>query len=238
MRIYGINPTVEALRAGGVTEIHVSDRRRRGLAKLLVLASRARVRVRRVEVVELDRMARGGVHQGVVATVTRPVDYSLADLVGGTRLPLLVVLDGIEDPQNLGAIVRAADAAGVDGIVLQTRRAAAMGAAAIKASAGALNHARLAPVVNISRAVEELKAAGVWTVGLDAAADRSLYELNLTVPTALVIGAEGRGLRRLVRERCDWLAALPMRGHVASLNAAVAAGIALFEAVRQRTREG
>ena len=238
MRIYGINATVEALRSGRAVEIHVSDRRRRGLDALLTMASRARVRVRRVEVAELDRMARGGVHQGVVATVTRPVDYSIADLVGGPRAPLLVVLDGIEDPQNLGAVVRAAEAAGVDGIVLQTRRVAARGGAAIKASAGALNHARLAPVVNVSRAVEELKAAGVWTVGLDAGAGRSLYDLNLTVPTALVIGAEGRGLRRLVRERCNWLAALPMHGQVASLNVAVTAGIALFEAVRQRMLDG
>ena len=147
---------------------------------------------------------------------------------------MLVVLDGIEDPRNLGAIARTADAAGAAGIILQTRRAAAATGAAVKASAGALTHVRLAPVVNISRALVEIAAAGVWTVGLDSGEDRSLYDLDLTVPLALVFGSEGRGLRRLVRDRCDWLASLPMQGRMSSLNVSVAAGIALFEVVRQR----
>ena len=150
--------------------------------------------------------------------------------------PLLVVLDGVEDPRNFGAVARAAEAAGADGLIFPTRRSALPGATAAKASAGALAHLRLAPVVNVVRALAELGRAGVWTVGLDAEAERSCFDLDLTQPTAFVVGAEGRGLRRLVRERCDHLASIPMRGRVSSLNVSVAAGVALFEAVRQRTK--
>src|SRR5205823_13861353 len=147
---------------------------------------------------------------------------------------LLVVLDQIEDPQNVGAILRTVDAAGADGVVQQTRRAARLDGVAAKSSAGALAHVRVAEVVNIARALEELKEAGVWTVGLAGEAEKRYDEIDLTLPTALVIGAEGTGLRRLVRERCDWLVSIPLRGHVESLNASVAAGVTLFEAARQR----
>ena len=234
MRVFGINPVLEALRVGCVTEIHLGTGRTRRTTELRSLAARRDVAVHRVSAGELDRLSGRGVHQGVVATIRRPVEHTVADLVRGESAPLLVVLDGIEDPRNLGAIARTAHAAGATGIVLQTRRAAAATGAAVKASAGALTHVRLAPVVNISRALVEIAAAGVWTVGLDASEDRSLYDLDLKVPLALVVGSEGRGLRRLVRDRCDWLASLPMQGRVASLNVSVAAGIALFEAVRQR----
>ena len=234
MRVFGMNPTLEALRAGQVTEIRLGEGRRRGTEELLALAERHGVRVRRVARREIDRLSGHGAHQGVVATVRRPVDYAVTDLLGGSAPPLIVVLDGVEDPRNLGAVARTAAAAGANGIVVQTRRSAATTGAAVKASAGVIAHVRLAPVVNLSRALDALKAAGVWVVGLDAGARRSLYELDLREPTALVVGAEGRGLRRLVRERCDWHAALPMRAEVPSLNVSVAAGIALFEAVRQR----
>ncbi|MCE2515980.1 MAG: 23S rRNA (guanosine(2251)-2'-O)-methyltransferase RlmB [Acidobacteria bacterium] len=234
MRVYGMNPTMEALRAGRVTEIRLGESRRRGTDELLALAARHGVRVRRVARSEIDRLSGHVAHQGVLATVRRPVDVKVSDLLDGPAPPLIVVLDGIEDPRNLGAVARTAAAAGASGIVLQTRRSAATTGAAVKASAGTITHVRLAPVVNVSRALDALKAAGVWAVGLDAGARRSLYDLDLRGPTALVVGSEGRGLRRLVRERCDWLAALPMRPEVASLNVSVAAGIALFEAVRQR----
>lgn len=232
-----MNPTIEALRAGRVTEIRLGEGRRRGADELLALAAQRGVRVRRVPRSEIDRLAGRVSHQGVVARVSRPVDYRIADLLDGPPPPLIVVLDGIEDPRNLGAVARTAAAAGASGIVLQTRRSAATTGAAVKASAGTINRLRLAPVVNISRALDTLKGAGVWAVGLDARASRSLYDLDLREATALVVGAEGRGLRRLVRERCDWLAALPMRPEVASLNVSVAAGIALFEAVRQRAAD-
>ena len=235
MIIYGINPTLEALRAGSVTAVRVGSRRSKRLAPLIEWADGAGVTVREVGPAELDRAARGGVHQGVVAEVGTPRGFDVRELVAeAAGTPLIVVLDGIEDPQNLGAIVRTADAAGVDGIVRQTRRAAATGAAATKVSAGAMAYARLAPVVNISRAINELKAEGVWVVGLDAEAGRSYDTIDFTVPIALVVGAESTGLRRLVRDRCDWLVSIPMRGALSSLNVSVAIGIALFEVLRQR----
>ena len=145
------------------------------------------------------------------------------------------MLDGIEDPHNLGAILRTVDAVGGDGVIRQTRHAARLDGAAAKASAGAVAHVKVASVVNIARAIGELKDAGVWTIGLDADARESYDQIDFTLPSALVLGAEGQGLRRLVRESCDRLASIPMRGHVASLNVSVAAAVVLFEALRQRT---
>jgi 23S rRNA (guanosine2251-2'-O)-methyltransferase len=160
---------------------------------------------------------------------------SVEDLVTGAGAePLIVVLDGIEDPHNVGAILRTVDAAGADGVVRQSRHAAPLGGATAKASAGAVAHVKVADVVNIARALEILKEAGVWTVGLAGDAPTRYDTIDYTLPTALVVGAEEAGLRRLVRERCDWLVSIPMRGHVQSLNVSVAAGIVLFEALRQR----
>jgi 23S rRNA (guanosine2251-2'-O)-methyltransferase len=237
--IYGINPVLEALRAGRVKELRVGQRADDRLKQLLALAGERGVPVRRVPADALDRDSHRGVHQGVIAEIEKAADYSIEEIVSGASDALLVVvLDGIEDPHNLGAIFRTADAAGVDGVVIQSRRSAARGAVAAKASAGALVHVKIAEVVNIARAVEELKEMGVWTVGLAAEAPDSYEALDLTLPTALVLGAEGPGLRRLVRERCDRLVSIPMRGRVASLNVSVAAGVVLFEAVRQRRLEG
>lgn len=236
MIVYGTNPVLEALRAGRVKEVRVGERSGDRLRELISLASARGVRVRRVPADVLDRESRHGVHQGVVADVEEATDYTVQDLVRGARAtPLLVVLDGLEDPHNLGAILRTADAAGADGVVIQSRRSAALGGAAAKASAGAVAHVRIAEVVNIARALDELKEAGVWTVGLAGEAPTSYDSIDFTVPSAIVLGAEGSGLRRLVRERCDFLAAIPMAGHVGSLNVSVAAGITLFEAVRQRS---
>ena len=252
MIIYGINPVLEALRAGRATEVRVASgslgrrsaereggRKNERLRELVALARDRGVRVRDVPADVFDRDARGGVHQGVMADVEEVQDYSVEDLVRGAKgTPLIVVLDGIEDPQNLGAILRTADAAGVDGVVIQTRRSAALGGAAAKASAGAVAHVRIAEVVNIARALEDLKGVGVWTVGLAGEASTPYDSIDFTVPSAIVLGAEESGLRRLVRERCDFLARIPMAGHVGSLNVSVAAGIALFEAVRQRRSKG
>lgn len=236
MLIYGINPVLEAMRAGRVKSLRVSDRASGRAEEILRTAEREGIAIRRVGVAELDRASRGGVHQGVVAELEAATErLDVADLVAAASgPPLIVVLDSIEDPHNLGAILRTVDAAGADGVVRQSRRAAPLGGAAAKASAGAVAHVRIAEVVNIARALEELKAAGVWTVGLDGDASKRYDELDLTLPTAVVVGAEGEGLRRLVRERCDWLAAIPMRGNVSSLNVSVATAVVLFEAVRQR----
>jgi 23S rRNA (guanosine2251-2'-O)-methyltransferase len=239
MRIYGINPVVEALRAGRVTALRVSPRSDERLTSIVRMAEQQGIPVRRAHGDELARFAKGGVHQGVVADVREDPSLGVEDLVAGAAgAPLIVVLDQIEDPHNLGAILRTADAAGCDGVVRQSRHAARLDGAAAKASAGAVAHVRIAEVVNIARALDDLKQVGVWTVGLAAEATKSFDELDLTLPTAIVLGAEGGGLRRLIRERCDWLAAIPMTGHVGSLNVSVAAGIALFEARRQRRLKG
>jgi 23S rRNA (guanosine2251-2'-O)-methyltransferase len=235
MLIYGINPVLEALRAGRVKELRVTDRAGGRVSELVKEAERSDVAVRHIAPVDLDRAARGGVHQGVVAELREREQYDVSDLVhGASAAPLIVVLDSVEDPHNVGAIVRTVDAAGADGVVRQSRRAAALGGAAAKASAGALSHVKIAEVVNIARALEELKDAGVWTVGLAGDAPKHYDEIDFTLPTALVVGAEGTGLRRLVRDRCDWLVSIPMQGHIESLNVSVATGIVLFEAVRQR----
>jgi 23S rRNA (guanosine2251-2'-O)-methyltransferase len=233
--IYGINPVREALRAGRASELRVGRRAGGRVRELLAMAAEAGVRVVEVPDEMLERESRGGVHQGILADIEEAAAWSVQELARNARgTPLILVLDSVEDPQNVGAIVRTADAAGVDGVVMQTRHAAARGGAAVKASAGALAHMRVAEVVNIARALDELKEAGLWTVGLAGEGPASYESIDFTLPTALVVGAEGTGLRRLVKERCDWLASIPMRGHVGSLNVSVAAGVVLFEAVRQR----
>jgi 23S rRNA (guanosine2251-2'-O)-methyltransferase len=235
MIVYGINPVIEALRAGRVKQLWIADRRDDRMRDLLAFATTHGVSPQRVTSDLLSRRARGGVHQGVVADVDDAADYSLEELVrGATGSPLIVVLDGIEDPHNLGAILRTADATGVTGVVVQTRRSAARSGAAAKASAGAVAHVKVAQVVNVARALEDLKDLGVWTVGLAGDASTPYDSVDFTLPTAIVLGAEGEGLRRLVRERCDYLVSIPMSGHVGSVNVSVAAGVVLFEAVRQR----
>jgi len=235
MQIYGINPVLEAVRARRVRIIRVAARSDERLGALLELAREQRLTVTRVAVGELDRLTGGAAHQGVVAEVRERSHVSVEDLVmQASGPPLIVVLDGIEDPHNVGAILRTVDAAGADGVVRQSRHAAKLDGAAAKTSAGAVAHVKIAEVVNIARALDALKDAGVWTVGLTGDAPTRYDAIDFTLPTALVVGAEGDGMRRLVRERCDWLASIPMLGHVGSLNVSVAAGIVLFEAVRQR----
>ena len=239
MTIFGIHSVAEALRADSVLQVWVSNRRDRRLKQLMEQAERRGIDVRSVDRTELDRLANGGAHQGVVAHLAQFRQYGLAELMeSASGVPLIVVVDGVEDPQNFGAIVRTADAVGVDGVVYQTRRAAPTSAAAMRASAGAMAHVRLAPVVNIARTIDELKSLGVWSVGLDASAPLRYHEVDLDQPLALVLGAEGKGLRRLVRERCDWLVSLPMCGQVSSLNVSVAAGVVLYEAIRRRGERG
>ena len=236
MLIYGINPVLEALRARRVTALRVSPRADDRLMAVVRLAEEQGLSVRRVGADELDRAAgREHRHQGVMAEVREGASYGIEDLIAGAAgSPLIVVLDGVEDPHNVGAILRTVDAAGGDGVVRQSRHAAPLGGATAKASAGAVAHVKIAEVVNIARSLEALKDAGVWTVGLAGDATMRYDQIDFTVPTALVVGAEGAGLRRLVRERCDWLVSVPMRGHVQSLNVSVACGVVLFEAVRQR----
>jgi 23S rRNA (guanosine2251-2'-O)-methyltransferase len=236
MLIYGINPVLEALKAKRATRLRVSARSDARMDEILAHAGKQRVPVERVDAQALDRAARGGVHQGVVAEIEEARDYGVKELVESGGVPLIVVLDGIEDPHNVGAILRTCDAAGATGVVRQTRHAAALDGVVGKASAGALARARIATVVNIARAVDELKSANVWTVGLAGDADEAYTDVDWKLPSALVLGAEGTGLRRLVRETCDRVVRIPMRGSVDSLNVSVAAGVVLYEAVRQRKK--
>jgi len=236
--VYGINPVAEALRAGRIRRLRVAARQDPRMDQILDLAARQGIAVERVEPQALDRAAKGGVHQGVVAEIEEARDYAIAELLvppsGSDRRPLLVVLDGVEDPHNVGAILRTCDAAGVSGVIRQSRHSAALDGVVGKASAGALAHVRLATVVNIARAIEELKEANVWTIGLAGDAPDRHVDVDWSLPSAVVLGAEGTGLRRLVRERCDRLVRIPMRGHVDSLNVSVAAAVVLYEVVRQR----
>jgi 23S rRNA (guanosine2251-2'-O)-methyltransferase len=235
MVVFGIHPVLEALRAGRVSVVRIADREGARLREVADLAARKGVPVQRETAERLESRARGRVHQGVVAELTEAASYDVAGLVGGAiAAPFLVVLDSVEDPHNLGAILRTADAAGVDGVVVQDRRSAARSGVAAKASAGAISHVRLAEVVNVARALDELKELGVWTVGLAGEATEVYDQVDLTGPIAVVLGAEGAGMRRLVREKCDFLVSIPMVGHVGSLNVSVAAGVVLFEAARQR----
>ena len=238
MLIYGINAVMEALKAKRATLVRVAPRADDRLTQIVRLAEAQGVRVERVGGDALDRLGGRQRHQGVIADVADAASYSVEDLVIGAKAaPLLVVLDSIEDPHNVGAILRTVDAAGGDGVIRQSRHAARLDGAAAAASAGAVAHVKVAEVVNIARAIEILKDSGVWTVGLAGDAAQRYDQVDLTQPTAIVVGAEGTGLRRLVRERCDWLVSIPMAGHVQSLNVSVATGIALFEAVRQRTKK-
>jgi 23S rRNA (guanosine2251-2'-O)-methyltransferase len=235
--VYGINPVSEALRARRVVRIVHERGAGPRVDALVARAHELRLAIETVDRRALERLTHGGVHQGVAAELQPLAAYTLDELVSeADGPPLLVVLDSVEDPQNVGAIFRSVDASGAHGVVRQARHAAPLDGATAKASAGAVNHVRTATVVNIARAIEELKALNVWTIGLDADATDAYDEVDYTLPTAFVVGAEGTGLRRLVRETCDRLVSIPMAGVVSSLNVSVSAGIALFEAARQRRR--
>lgn len=237
--VYGINPVSEALKARRVSKL-VHERGAGPRVDVLVArAHELRLAIETVDRRVLERLTRGGVHQGVAAELQPLAAYTVEELVAeASGPPLLLVLDSVEDPQNVGAMFRSADAAGVDGVIRQARHAAPLDGATARASAGAVNHVKVATVVNIARTLDELKAQNIWTIGLADDADDSYDAVDYTVPTAFVVGAEGNGLRRLVRESCDRLVSIPMAGMVSSLNVSVATGIALFEAVRQRRSSG
>src|SRR5687768_16046133 len=240
MLIYGLNPVLEALRATRVRRLKISARGDARMQRAVSLARAAGIPTERVDPQTLDRLAGGGVHQGIVAELEPIRDYSVAQLVDAAApaAPLLVVLDGVEDPHNLGATIRSIDAAGAHGVIRQARHSASLDGAAAKASAGAVAFVRVATVVNIARAIGELKDAGVWTVGFAGEAPESYDAVDYTLPTAIVVGSEGEGLRRLTRDTCDRLVHIPMAGSVASVNVSVAAAVALFEAARQRRKAG
>ncbi|HET7294865.1 MAG TPA: 23S rRNA (guanosine(2251)-2'-O)-methyltransferase RlmB [Vicinamibacteria bacterium] len=236
--ICGINPVLEALGAGARhfdRLLVVKGVRNRRVAEAIARASQRGVPLRFEARETLDRMSGGLPHQGVIAVVSAKGVLDLDALLAQAREPaFVVVLDGVEDPRNLGAVLRTVECAGADGVVVPERHSAGLSEAASRASAGALEHVKVARVGNLAQAIERMKSRGLWVVGFDAEGRERWDAVDLKRPVAVVLGGEGRGIRRLVREKCDHLVSLPLFGHVASLNVSVAAGIALYEVVRQR----
>lgn len=239
--VYGRRPVLEALRGGReVRRLWVAESPRPApvVAAIIAAAQDAGLPISDSSRQRLDELAGGGHHQGVVAEVAEAAIVTPAEIVDLARqrreTPLLVIADHLEDPQNLGSLIRTAEAAGAHGLVLPERRSVGVTAAVVRASAGAAEHLAVASVVNLTRTLRNLKADGLWIIGLDAAAQQRYDQADLTVPLAIVVGSEGKGLSRLVAEHCDVLVRVPMAGQTASLNAAVAGAIVLYEAVRQR----
>ncbi len=233
--IYGIHAVKEAVTARAVDYVLVTQGQHNPRVQEVIDACRtAGVTVRFAPAAALERQAGTEHHQHVVAVCAARTYNALEDLLAGGQPPLLMALDGVEDPANLGAILRTVAGAGGSGVIIPERRAAGLTPAVARTAAGALEHVRVARVPNLVRSLVELKKHPVWIYGFDAAASRSYLELDYTAPCALVFGGEGRGLHRLVREACDETAKIPLHGPVGSLNVSVAAGIVLYEALRQR----
>jgi 23S rRNA (guanosine2251-2'-O)-methyltransferase len=245
-QLYGVAPVLEALRAGqrAIERVMIAEGARHNrLRELIELARKANVPVHFAPRIELARFAGADAnHQGVVASVAA-ARYTDADelldalfaRVGTSEPPLAVVLDGVEDPRNLGAILRTVECAGAHGVFVPERRAVGLTETVAKAAAGALEHVAVARAANLVRLIEQLKQRNIWTVGTSADAPLPYTGWDWTQPSALFLGGEGMGLHRLVRERCDTLVSIPVRGSIESLNVSVAGGIVLYEALRQRT---
>lgn len=234
-RIIRINPLIEALRSSSrrVNKVFVLEEK--GHARIGEVVREARAR--RVPLVfvpsrRLDQIAPG--HQGVMAELSPKGYASVEDILGRSASPFVVILDGIEDPQNLGAIVRSAEGAGADGLILPERRSAGLTGTVDTVSAGALEHLPVARVTNLVRAMEELKGRGLWLIGAEGSAAEPWHAFDYTGPVGVVLGSEGRGLRPLVRKACDKVLAIPLAGQVGSLNVAAAAAVFFFEVARQR----
>jgi 23S rRNA (guanosine2251-2'-O)-methyltransferase len=242
-RLTGIHAVREALEANRPLDSLLVAKGSHGtrIEELVRLARKLDVPVRFEERAQVDRSAGTREHQGVVAFVSSAPAANFYDFIkprSATNTPgFLVLLDGVEDPQNLGAVVRTSLAAGAQGVVIPERRAAGITDAVARASAGALAHLPVARVTNLSRAMEEMKEAGYWLVGLDERAEKLYTEVDFKIPVGIVLGGEGKGLHALVRERCDFLVSIPTTGPVRALNVSVAAGVVLFEVVRQRGKQ-
>jgi 23S rRNA (guanosine2251-2'-O)-methyltransferase len=240
----GRHPVLEALRAGRpLNKIWIADHVRRSLVAPILEEAKARgVVVQTADRRKLDQLVPGASHQGIVAQAAAIAYASVEDLLaraaGLGEDPLLVLLDEVEDPHNLGSVLRTAECTGVHGVIVPKRRSAGLTPVVAKTSAGAVEYVPVARVPNLAQTIETLKKAGIWVAGAAGEAETSVYRANLKGPLAIVIGNEGRGLSRLVRESCDFLISLPMYGRINSLNASVAAGVILYEAVRQRRGVG
>jgi 23S rRNA (guanosine2251-2'-O)-methyltransferase len=241
--VWGRNPVLETLRsARHIKRILLAEGHREAatLASILKEAERRHVPVEVVPRPRLDQISHGAVHQGCIALVEErkyvTVDDILAYAAHKNEAPFLLILDAIQDVNNLGSLIRTAEAAGIHGVVLPEHRAAEVNATVVKTSAGATEHLLIAQVTNLTQSIEQLKKQNIWVVGLAGEASTLYHQANLTGALALVVGNEGKGISRLVREHCDLLIKLPMHGRINSLNAAVAGSIAIYEALRQRGR--
>jgi 23S rRNA (guanosine2251-2'-O)-methyltransferase len=237
--IYGIHPVSEAMKSRGRSFKFIAiakDRTDPRIQRIIDDCRAAGTTVRFVQRDELDRLARTNMHQGIVAMTAEKKYLDVDALIENKRGKhvFLVVLDGVEDPHNLGALIRSADGSGADGAIIPERRAAGVTGTVVKASAGATEHLPLARVTNIARTIDDLKAQNIWTVGLDERGDKSYDEIDYNMDCALVFGAEGKGLHDLVRRKCDFLVSIPMLGGVSSLNVSVAGGVVMYEVARQR----
>jgi 23S rRNA (guanosine2251-2'-O)-methyltransferase len=238
--VYGFHAVLARLRADpqSVIEIFLDETRNDARGKdLAAAAERAGVKLMRVPTKRLDGFYGGGRHQGVVARIeVKSLSHSLDEILEKVQgPPMLLLLDGVTDPHNLGACLRVANAAGVHAVVAPKDRAAGISAAVSKVASGAAEATPYLMVTNLARTIDELKEREIWVVGADERAEQSLYQANLPESIAWVLGAEGEGMRRLTREKCDLLVRIPMAGEVGSLNVSVAAGVCLFESVRRRT---
>jgi 23S rRNA (guanosine2251-2'-O)-methyltransferase len=236
--LHGINAVAEALKANPEKVERICVDRGQKTPRIQAIIENARqngVIVAFENKSWMDRKTEGARHQGVLCYVASVDTYDVEDILQQAKSPgLLVVLDGIEDPHNLGAVLRSAEAAGVDGVFLPRHRSAGLSATVVKASAGAASHVKVVRTPNVAQLIESLKKKGYWVAGLDADAEKPIWDSDLTVPTVLILGNEGSGLHRLVREKCDFLVSLPVPGKVGSYNVSVAAGMALYEVLRQR----
>ena len=238
-KIEGRNAVLEAFRSGkSVDKLYVLDGCQDGPVRTIIREARKHdTLIQFVEKERLSQLSETGHHQGVIA-LTAAYEYSeVSDMLELARKkgedPFLILLDNIEDPHNLGAIIRTANLAGAHGVIIPKRRAVGLTATVAKTSAGALNYTPVAKVTNLKKTMEDLKKEGLWFVCADMGGE-TMYDLNLTGPIGLVIGNEGEGVSRLVRETCDFIASIPMKGEIDSLNASVAAGVLAYEIVRQR----
>ncbi|HUQ26896.1 MAG TPA: 23S rRNA (guanosine(2251)-2'-O)-methyltransferase RlmB [Burkholderiales bacterium] len=236
--VFGFHAVLARLRSepASVIEIFLDEGRNDGRGKdLSAIAERSGVRLMRVPTKRLDGIAGGGRHQGVVARVeVKSLSHSVDEIVENVEKPLLLVLDGVTDPHNLGACLRVANAAGANAVIAPKDRAAGISPAVSKVASGAAEATPYVMVTNLARTLAELKERNIWIVGADERAEKTLYQADLPDSIAWVLGAEGEGMRRLTRESCDLLVRIPMQGEVESLNVSVSAGVCLFESVRRR----
>lgn len=243
--IYGRNPVIEALKTGTTTidKLMIQEGLHHPQIKeILRLSKENGVMYRFVDKRKLDTLCDGGNHQGVVASISAHSYAEVSDILALAKEkgepPFVVILDGICDPHNLGSIIRTANAAGAHGVIIPKNRSVSLNATVSKVAAGAVEYTPVARVTNLSQTLEKLKKEGLWIVGTDLSGTQTHFECSLTGPLGIVIGSEGEGMSRLVRESCDFLVKIPMIGRIESLNASVAAGVLLYEAVRQKQKKG